>query len=96
MIDTEGKQFVDGAVLFKMKDEQGLPLDMQVGVLFDLGFGISWPGFIDAARRAGWYDFQIHDQIEHALQDCGSCSRDYISGVLERVKLYVLKHPQTR
>lgn len=81
-----------GARLFGLKDAHGLPLDFALdAIINDRGMVVEWPGFIEAARAAGWWDYQTLAVMEHALQDAG-VARDLTAGIVERAKLYVMAH----
>jgi alanyl-tRNA synthetase len=80
-----------GRKLFRMKDEQGLPLDFALAQIIDAGLAVDWPEFIETARESKWWDFQTIDAMEHALID--AAGKDYAHQVLLRAKLYILKNP---
>lgn len=85
-----------GDVLFHLKATHGFPLDFALDRLInERGIAVEWPGFIEAARDGGWWDFQTFEVIEHAMQDAG-IEREYRAAVLERFKAYVLQRPHPR
>lgn len=84
-----------GARLFAMKDSRGFPLEFALDrIINDEGMVVEWPGFIDAARAAGWWDFQTIEVMTHALQDAG-VDRAMADGIVQRAQLYMLSvaHP---
>lgn len=83
---------VPGETLFDLKAEKGLPLDFSLAVILDRGFRVEFPSFIQKARACGWYDFQTIKAIQEAMTDA-CIDRVYAAGVIERAKLFMLKHP---
>jgi len=83
---------VPGSEVFRLKDERGLPLPVGIDLCLTSGRSIEWPSFIEAARSAGWYDFQTFAQIKNALAEA-DVGDEYAHGVLQRFKLYVLTNP---
>lgn len=77
-----------GRAAFRLKDEKGVPLSM----IIDLCEVIEWPSFIEAARDAGWYDFQTLAQIKAALFDA-DIDEVVQKEIVQRFKLYVLANP---
>jgi hypothetical protein len=55
---------------------------------------IDWVGFIEAARAAGWWDYQTWDAMQEAFNDSNVWS-DLRPGIEQRFKQYVMlkKHP---
>lgn len=87
-----GKNVFSGARLFELKATHGVPLEISVPAILNKGKVITWDQFIDQARMNKLWDFQILEMITHAIQDAGM-DPDYISGVIARTKLYMLKNP---
>ena len=81
-----------GSIAFKLKDTHGVPLDFIVETIQDRGLIVEWPSFIEAARIAKWWDFQIFEQVEHALIDSGT-AENYRKEILIRIKKYILEFP---
>jgi hypothetical protein len=81
-----------GQLAFRLKDEKGMPLSMVIQNCLATNRIIEWPSFIEAARTAGWYDFQTLAQLRAALSDADA-GADYTDGVIQRFKLYVVKFP---
>lgn len=80
-----------GEIAYRLKAERGLPLDITIDVIMgQQGTRIEWPGFIDAARRNGWFDFQILLEIEHALQDAAT-AREVAAAIMDRCRYYVMQ-----
>jgi alanyl-tRNA synthetase len=90
---TEEKQIplFSGRTLFKMKDEQGLPIDFALARVLDSGMAVDWPEFIETARESKWWDFQTMNLLEYVLSEAGG--KDYAYQVLQRCKLYILANP---
>lgn len=85
-----------GAKLFHLKATHGLPLEVAIDMIMNTnGLKIDWPGFIDTARQNDWWDFQIVEAVELALQD-GLIEPRLIRGIVTRVKDHILKnkHPK--
>ena len=85
-----------GKTLFELKATHGLPLDITINeVIIVRKMKITWDEYIECARINNWWDFQIIDSIEIALQDSG-LEKDMISEIINRTKLYMLKyiHPK--
>jgi len=80
-----------GRKLFKIKDEQGLPLDFALAMILDAGQAVDWPEFIDYASECKWWDFQIINTLEYILVDAGG--KEYAESVLARAKMYMLANP---
>jgi alanyl-tRNA synthetase len=81
-----------GSRLFELKDTHGLSLENALDQLQARGVEVEWPSFVEAARKAGWYDFKTIDAIEFAMADAGA-TRSYQDGVKIRLRQYVLEHP---
>lgn len=96
MSDTtiDGKTMFPGRELFKLKDTHGLPLDAAITRIAAQGLAVDWPGFIEAAREHGWWDFQTEEALFPALDDA-EVFAEYREAVKLRFKAYVLKnrHP---
>lgn len=82
-----------GSEVFRLKDQQGVPLSMSVTLCLMRNVCIEWPSFIEAARSAGWYDFQTLAQLRAALSDA-DVGDEYTNAVIQRFKLYVLQNPR--
>ncbi|UQT03023.1 alanine-tRNA ligase [Serratia phage vB_SmaS-Totoro] len=87
-----GNQVFPGDRLFELKATHGVPLEISVAAILNKGKVIDWSQFIEQARRNKFWDFQILDMITNAIQDAG-LDPDYITGVVERTKFYMLKNP---
>ncbi|QDB71265.1 alanyl-tRNA synthetase [Serratia phage Moabite] len=87
-----GNQVFPGDRLFELKATHGVPLEISVAAILNKGKVIDWGQFIEQARRNKFWDFQILDMITNAVQDAGT-DPDYIAGVVERTKFYMLKNP---
>lgn len=87
-----GNNVFPGDRLFELKATHGVPLEISVSAILNKGKVIDWIQFIEQARRNKFWDFQILDMITNAIQDAG-LDPDYIHGVVERTKLYMLQNP---
>jgi len=84
---------IAGSFLFKLKDTHGLPLDMALDRVIELGHEIYWPSFFAQARKQGWWDYQIDDAIRYGLQDAfiPQAEKDRVRGLF--VKWWVDNGP---
>ncbi len=85
-------KMMPGREVFRTKDEKGIPLYMTIGMCLIRNVVIEWASFIEAAREAGWYDFQTIAQVKSALVDA-DVGDEYRNAVVQRFKLYMLKNP---
>jgi alanyl-tRNA synthetase len=93
---TDGKPLVDGAWLFNLKTTHGLPLDMALDkIINEHGYAVDWVGFIQEARRNGWWDIQTYETLTHAMQDAELPRRMQVE-IAQRFQEYVLKHPHPK
>lgn len=81
-----------GRYLFLLKDSLGLPLDFAIDRIRSKGLYIEWVSFIESARGAGWYDFQIHEALTNIRQELPE-HREWLDGVISHFKVYVMKYP---
>ena len=81
-----------GSEVFRLKDQQGVPISMTIGTCILRDVPIEWPSFIEAARAASWYDFQTLAQLKAAFADA-DVGDVYTNGVISRFKRYVLAFP---
>jgi hypothetical protein len=98
---TDGKVYVageyvanylayPGAKLFQLKATHGLPLENAVDTIINRAkLVIDWEGFIDEARKNGWYDFQTIENIEQALVDA-DILKDTREKIIQGCKHYIL------
>lgn len=84
-----------GDVLFELKATHGLPLDVAIEQIFNRGIVIDWVGFIEAARKNNWWDFQTYDVILDALRDA-LCDNELIDGIKLRFQMYVMNNPHPK
>lgn len=87
---------ISGELIFRLKNSTGLPLEMALDRLIDAGIGVDWAGFVDAARKCGWWDFQTIRCIEHAFVDCGLSRLPAGNQIINRVKIYMLSVPHPK
>lgn len=84
-----------GKELFELKDTHGMPLDFSLDIVCnERKMAVDWPSFIEAARAAGWYDFQTLSQITHAMEHAALPSA-YREAVIAGFKNYVLQNPRS-
>jgi hypothetical protein len=81
-----------GEYLFELKDTMGLPLEFSASTVLNKEIKIEWPSFIEKARKAGWWDFQTYEVLLY-LEEELSEYKEYMQGVIDRFKIYVLKYP---
>ena len=87
------RYLVNGASVFNLKTRHGLPLDFALDRLINQGgHAIAWVGFVEEARRNGWWDFQTFQCIEEGMQDA-QLPRDMQEAIKDRLKVYMLAHP---
>lgn len=78
---------------FELKATHGMPLDdVFHKIIVEHNLQLDWAGFIEAARRNGWWDFQTHEAIQVALEEAG-VDRDTRREILIRFRLYVVANP---
>lgn len=82
-----------GANLFRMKATHGLPLDVAIDYLMNERLlSIDWVGFMEEARRNGWYDFQSIAAISDAFVDV-SADWEVLDEIITRIKMWVVENP---
>jgi alanyl-tRNA synthetase len=95
-LTEDWKTMFRGDVLFDMKATHGFPLDFALDrIINEHDMAVDWVAFIEAARRNGWWDFQIYDLVSHAMQDA-SIPKKTQDAICSRIKLYVLSYPHPR
>lgn len=65
----DGRQLIDGELIFKLIDSHGLPLDMIIDTCDDNNSSIKWVEFIQAAWEHGWLSYQVYEKIKHSLDE---------------------------
>ncbi len=86
----------DGARLFDLKAEHGLPIDFALDRVIAAGVrAVDWPAFIERARACGWWDFQTFRALSEAVRD-SDLPRTVQGSILDGFKRYVLLHPIDR
>lgn len=84
-----------GDKLFQLKATHGMPLENSLDILINQHrVKIDWCGFIDEARKNGWWDFQTLEAVENALVDA-TIPRTVVGCILTGIKCYMLtkRHP---
>jgi alanyl-tRNA synthetase len=92
---TSSSPIISGSFLFHLKDTMGFPLAMSLIECERNDLRIDWCGFVEAARNAGWWDFQTMDVINEAFVDSGVWA-DHRKAIEDRLKLYMMTHPLNR
>jgi hypothetical protein len=62
-------RFFDGAELFKLYAEQGLPLEMALMRIDQAGKTVNWPLFVQEAIRNGWNLKKTYTTIVAGVRD---------------------------
>lgn len=91
----ETSQIFAGADAFRLKDEAGLPLAQTFIECEKRSIMIDWIGLIEAARAAGWWDYQTMEEISVAFTDSGAWP-DKRDEIIRRLKVYVVKVPHPK
>ena len=58
---------VDGAILFKLHDTLGFPLEISCNKVYERGYVIAWAGFVVEAEKAGWTFSKTIEAIENHI-----------------------------
>lgn len=91
-LTIDGRRLFPGAELFNLKATHGMPLDFCVDEIINVaGIAVEWPGFIDAARSNGWWDFQTYKATQHALDKAG-LPGPMQRGILLGMQKYMMAH----
>ena len=86
----------DGASFFELKSAHGLPWDMALDeIVTKRGLAVDWVGVIEAARKNGWWDFQLYESLGHAMVDA-ELPHAMRSAICQRFQRYVLAHPHPK
>ena len=87
------RYLVSGARVFQLKATHGLPLDFTLDRIINQGgHAVAWVGFVEEARKNGWWDFQTFQVIEEGMEDA-QLPRDMQQAIKDRLKVYMLAHP---
>lgn len=78
-----------GDKIFYLKDTEGVPFALLFMMVEQEKTVPSWDKLIEAARSAGWYDYQIYDSIVEGLND-SQCWPGLRAGIIHRLKQYLL------
>ena len=94
-VAEDGLSVILGEDVFRLKDEIGLPLSVCFAEFEKRGMMIDWIGFINAARKSGWWDFQAIEAIEEAFADSQAWA-DKRTIIMLKIKAYVMAvaHPR--
>lgn len=93
-ITVDGKAVVSGRTVFDNMNERGLPLDIQLiqlDILTNSKFAISWVEFVDRGDEVGWMVYQIYDRIKYALKECDLYDDRFITETMKRVMIHVCR-----
>ena len=93
-LTEDDKPIFSGEKLFNLKATHGLPLDFAVDRIFERGYVVGWPDFIEAARHNKWYDYQTYEAISHAVADA-MLQKDTQAAILAGCRLYIMSTLQT-
>lgn len=85
-------ELFSGKKLFELRATHGLPLDFALDSILPQMM-VDWPGYIEAARENGRWDFQTLGEITHALIDQPA---GYRAAVIAGFKNYVMANPLER
>ena len=88
-LTEDDKPIFDGGKLFDLKATHGLPLDFAVDRIFERGYVVGWPDFIEAARRNKWVDYQTYEAISHAVADA-MLPKETQEGILAGCRLHIM------
>lgn len=84
-----------GAKLFQLKATHGMPLENSLDILLNQKrVRVDWVGFVEEARKNGWWDFQTLEAVENALVDA-TIPRTVTACILSGIKCYISRnrHP---
>ncbi len=93
-LTEDDKPIFSGEKLFNLKATHGLPLDFAVDRIFERGYVVGWPDFIEAARLNKWYDYQTYEAISHAVADA-MLPKESQEAILAGCRLYIMSTLQT-
>ncbi len=93
-LTEDDKPIFSGEKLFNLKATHGLPLDFAVDRIFERGYVVGWPDFIEAARHNKWYDYQTYEAISHAVADA-MLQKETQEAILAGCRLYIMSTLQT-
>lgn len=97
-LTVDGKWVFDGGYLFKLKDSQGVPLDISLHcVMVTYDMVVDWKGLLDTALKAGWLHYQVYDLVYYSVRELflPKAQFDLIINGLKRLILTDLNKGQT-
>ena len=84
---------LDGKIVFDLKATYGLPLEIIIDrVMNEEGLNITWPDFIEEARKNNWLDEQIFKTIKYGIEE-SMLERDIKEIIIEKTMLYLMTYP---
>lgn len=84
---------LDGKIVFDLKATYGLPLEIIIDrVMNEEGLNITWPDFIEEARKNNWLDEQIFKTIKYGIEE-SMLERDIKKIIIEKTMLYLMTYP---
>lgn len=77
---------IDGSRVFKMRDEQGMPLDQVFDIIInEKKMMVDWLGFLASAKIAGWKWSKILGDIKYGLRDA-NVEKDMSETIIKRIE----------
>lgn len=93
-ITPDGRSIFPGDEAFKLKAAHGVPLDFLLDIVINgAGIPVGWVGFVDEARRNGWWDYQTYESITHAMDEAG-LPLEMKRGIQRGLQVYIMTNPQ--
>lgn len=86
----DGEPIISGEFIFWMMDSQGVPLEVQLPILEEKGWGFSVPQFIEAAHASkNWSAEALYNKLSKAFTETyGDHQADYVKA---KTLLYIEK-----
>ena len=84
-------KFFDGAELFKLYAEQGLPLEMALMRIDQAGKTVEWPSFVQEAVRNGWTLKKTYTTIVSGVRDAEIYTKAQMVEFENMAKLFFIK-----
>lgn len=87
-LTIDGKHVMSGATLYRMRNTNGLPLEISIDRVRDRGCEIDWTAYVRAAIADGRLHAQAYDEIKAGLAESFQ-PEGYGSAVLAGVQRYI-------
>jgi len=84
-------KFFDGAILFNLYAEHGLPLEMSLMRIDQEGKTVNWPLFIQEATKNGWSLKKTYTTIIAGVRDAEIYTREQMAEFENMAKLFFLR-----